>query len=571
PMYEIDAPPTSFDKLLFEDAEAKDQAQAAAAQTRAEASFAALQGHTMMGIEAGSWAATLADVQTKLQPVYEAEHAALVKLLTPYVNAEAMALKQQGCTPDMYYCASLQKDYRQALSERLSGHLEGAIDLWGKAYQVAGGTFAAGQLTTSGPDEVAGNADDATITLAFSDFGGEAWAGVSTNDAGVAFEPPIADGDFAGGPQAAGGGVGNFGGAAGTGGAGAFDNGNGTGSDDKSGDGTPRVRKEFPETLYVNPAIITDADGKATISVDMADSITSWRVSALANAADGKLGGGQSGITVFQDFFVDVSFPAELTRGDEVDFPIVLYNYLKTQQTVKLTIEQAPWFTALGSVNPSVTLAAGEVKSINVPVRVEQVGTQALRVTAIGSKLSDAVERAVRVVPDGKAFPLAQSGSLGKGSTQLTVTFPANAVAGSGVLYLDVFPAFLAQAVSGLDSLLQVPSGCFEQTTSTTWPNVLVEHYMEQTKQITPEIQMKAESLVSAGYQRLLTFEHKGGGFSWFGEQDPAPFLSVTAFGLMEFADMASVTTVDSAMRTRTRDWLVAQQKSDGSWPGDMS
>ena len=82
-----------------------------------------------------------------------------------------------------------------------------------------------------------------------------------------------------------------------------------------------------------------------------------------------------------------------------------------------------------------------------------------------------------------------------------------------------------------------------EAATGTAWPNVLVTAYLKQTKQLKPEIQLKAESLMSAGYQRLLTFEHAGGGYSWFGEQDPAPYLSVTAFGLMEFADMAQVQT----------------------------
>jgi hypothetical protein len=65
-----------------------------------------------------------------------------------------------------------------------------------------------------------------------------------------------------------------------------------------------------------------------------------------------------------------------------------------------------------------------------------------------------------------------------------------------------------------------LPSGCFEQTTSTAWPNVLVTAYLKQTRQLKPEVQLKAESLMSAGYQRLLTFEHAGGGYSWFGEQE---------------------------------------------------
>ena len=148
---------------------------------------------------------------------------------------------------------------------------------------------------------------------------------------------------------------------------------------------------------------------------------------------------------------------------------------------------------------------------------------------------------------------------------------PNGAIAGSQQLYLQVFPAYTSQVVQGLDNILRVPSGCFEQTTSTTWPNVLVTKYMKATGQLTPDIQMKAESLMSAGYQRLLTFEHTGGGFSWFGMQDPAPYLSVTAFGVMEFADMAAVQTVDDAMLSRTVNWLAGQQAADGSWTGDRS
>jgi hypothetical protein len=191
-------------------------------------------------------------------------------------------------------------------------------------------------------------------------------------------------------------------------------------------------------------------------------------------------------------------------------------------------------------------------------------------VKASGTKRSDAVARTVRVVPDGKLFTVAFSGMTAD-TVSRAFSFPANAVPGSGQLYVEVYPAFLSQVVSGMDSILRTPSGCFEQTTSTTWPNVLVSSYLQSTKQITPEIQLKAESLINAGYQRLLTFEHPGGGFSWFGTQDPAPYLSVTAFGVMEFADMAKVANVDPAMVARTTKWLVAQQQADGSWQGDRS
>jgi uncharacterized protein YfaS (alpha-2-macroglobulin family) len=332
----------------------------------------------------------------------------------------------------------------------------------------------------------------------------------------------------------------------------------------------PRVRDDFPETLYFNPAVITDGSGQASIELDVADSITQWRISSLANSRGGALGSAVGSMTVFQDFFVDVNFPATLTRGDEVTFPIAVYNYLSEPQTVNVELKSEDWYEPLGDTAVSVDLEPGEVKGVSFPVRVLDVGLNTLTVQGIGSEKSDAVARTVRVVPDGKLVAQANSGSV-SGSTSHTITFPEGTIPGSEQLYLNVYPTFVAQAVAGLDSMLQVPNGCFEQTTSTAWPNVLVTRYMKETDQITPEILLKAESLMSAGYQRLLTFEHPGGGFSWFGTQDPAPFLSVTAFGLVEFNDMAKVHEVDEQMVDRTLQYLLSQQQPDGSWEGDQS
>ena len=75
---------------------------------------------------------------------------------------------------------------------------------------------------------------------------------------------------------------------------------------------------------------------------------------------------------------------------------------------------------------------------------------------------------------------------------------------------------------------------------------------------------MQAEKYVGTGYQRLLTFEVQGGGFSLFGQPPADPFL--TAYGLMEFSDMAKVYPVDEALIERTAQWLLAQQASDGTW-----
>lgn len=559
PSYELRPPAVDVEKMLFQDTTASDPTTSAAAQVRAAATFAAIGGTgRAMGIAQSAWKDIPVAVKALLAPYFAAEKQ---RLLAPVNAAAADAIRRlaaEGCKATDYFCNSRQSAYKDALRKEIALHLV-AYDFWGNAYQ-QGTSSDFLSFASSGPDELPGNDDDVTVSfsstelslppdvLAIGGFRGGADAG------GPVFLPEPFPPN-AGGPSGAGGASDSKGGGGAT----------GTASDE------PRVRQQFPETLYVNPAIITDGNGQATIALDMADSITEWRVSSLAHTLTGKLGGGVGGVKVFQDFFVDVDFPATLTRGDEVSFPIAVYNYLDQPQTVHLSLDPATWYTALGPTTMDVPLAPGQVIGVRFPVRVTSVGRQTLTVRGLGGQKSDAVARTVLVEPDGKAIAAAQSGSLAAGSATLPVTFPADAIAGSQKLYLNVYPAFLAQVVQGMDSLLRVPNGCFEQTTSTAWPNVLVTDYLKATNQLKPDVQLKAESLMSAGYQRLLTFEHRGGGFSWFGEQDAAPFLSVTAFGLMEFADMAKVHPVDDAMIARTIAWLLSQQNGDGSWKGDMS
>jgi len=324
-----------------------------------------------------------------------------------------------------------------------------------------------------------------------------------------------------------------------------------------------RVREYFPETLLFEPALITDDRGRATLDLALADSITTWRLTAMANSLGGLLGSAATGLRVFQDFFVDIDLPVSLTQGDEVSIPVAVYNYLAEPQSIRLELRGEPWFETLGPSNMEIRMAANEVGVRYFPIKAREIGLKTLTVFAYGSKMEDAIKREVRVAPDGKEFLVPVGGRLGK-SIEKSVQIPIEAIDGASKVLVKIYPGVFSQVVEGLDGLLRMPFGCFEQTSSVTYPNVLILDYMKSTGQITPEIQMKAEGFVNLGYQRLLTFEVEGGGFEWFGN-DPAHKI-LTAYGLMEFHDMAQVHEVDRRLIERTAQWLVDQQEPDGSW-----
>jgi uncharacterized protein YfaS (alpha-2-macroglobulin family) len=327
---------------------------------------------------------------------------------------------------------------------------------------------------------------------------------------------------------------------------------------------SPRVRQWFPETLLWRPEVVTDDQGRAEVEMPLADSITDWRVTASAVTADGRLGSAQTKVRAFQPFFVDVNPPLALTRGDEVAFPVVVYNYVDKPQTVTLTLEDADWFDRLDEATKKIDLQANEVRSLSFRLKARHVGRHELQVTARGEGVADALRRAMEVVPDGTRTETVVNGSL-RQPAEIDLSVPPEAIDGSVKALVRVYPSSFSQLVEGLDGIFRLPYGCFEQTSSTTYPNVLALDYLRRSKRSAPEIEAKARHYIQLGYQRLLTFEVSGGGFEWFGHS-PAN-RTLTAYGLMEFEDMDRVHQVDPAVIDRTREWLLKQRLPDGGWP----
>ena len=334
----------------------------------------------------------------------------------------------------------------------------------------------------------------------------------------------------------------------------------------------PHVRSYFPEALYINPEIITDGNGLASITIPVADSITTWRMAMLASTESGSLGTGTSSLKVFQDFFVDLDLPVTLTQGDRVSIPVGVYNYSGDRGDVSLKLEQAEWFTLVNDdAQKSVTVDSNRVGSSQFTVQANRIGKFKLTLTAHmkgAANRADIVVREIEVVPNGREQNLVFNGRLDS-DIHHELSFPANTIPDSNAIFVRLYPGPLSQVIEGMDGILRMPYGCFEQTSSSTYPNVLALDYMKRTKKLTPEVHAKAEGFIANGYQRLLTFEVPGGGFSWFG-QAPANKI-LTAYGLMEFGDMAKVYDVDPKLIARTQGWLASQQQADGSWQPDKS
>lgn len=326
-----------------------------------------------------------------------------------------------------------------------------------------------------------------------------------------------------------------------------------------------RVRQFFPETWVWMPDIMTDDDGKASLDLNAPDSITTWRLHAVSSGPEG-IGISETGLTVFQDFFIDPDLPYAVIRGEEFPVQVQVYNYLDNPQDVKLTLSGADWFELVGDDVVEVSVDANSVTSASFTIRPTEVGVQEVELTGQTTEKADAIRKTVIVEAEGVTREIVDNGILKNGSVELDATLPADIVPDSGKVLVSFTPSIVAQTISGVDDLLGMPYGCGEQNMMLFSTDVEVLRYLKATGQQNPELQAKALTYITTGYQRELTFMHSDGSFSAFGESDPEGSLWLSAFVLSQFSGARDITTIDENVLRDTADWIGSHQKADGSW-----
>jgi hypothetical protein len=334
----------------------------------------------------------------------------------------------------------------------------------------------------------------------------------------------------------------------------------------------PEVRTDFAETLYWNPVLIL-RDGTGTVSFQLSDSVTSYQVAVMGNTFDGRLGAVTSTLDARLPLSVAPKVPTEVSSTDQIEIPVSIANNTAQPRDVDLQviatglIPRERRTKGLGRL----TVAAGEHRRSVFRFRPDVVeGEASVEVRGeAGPGAADSIRRTFAVVPEGFPVVASHSDMLEKSSTQ-QVVLPKTWVKGTLGLKAEVFPSTLADLQKGLEALLHEPGGCFEQTSSSNYPNLLILDCLKETDQAKPEVRDRALAMLDRGYQQLTRFECPYGGqerhgYEWFGAPNAA-HEALTAYGLLEFHDMARVTKVDPAMLERTRKYLLDQRDGRGGF-----
>lgn len=329
---------------------------------------------------------------------------------------------------------------------------------------------------------------------------------------------------------------------------------------------TPRLRHVFDETAYWAPSLETGPNGRASFDFQLPDSLTTWRLHALASTIDGRVGFVESTFRTFQPFFIDLDTPQVLTQGDEITLPVNLRNYTAQSLTLPVTVKPADWFQAMTPIAQRITVPGGSSAKFNFGFRAgHAIDEGPLQMTASNGRQGDAIEKKVRVHPDGKPGILTASGLLRGESAALHIELPSDLIPGSLHAQVLVYPNMGAQLVHSIEAALERPWGCGEQTISSTYPSLLFLELLQASKASSP-LEDKARTNLQVGYDRLENYIGPSGGITYWGGSNHDPDPALTAYGVQFLAEARQFVKVDPVRIAHAVEWLIASQQSDGSW-----
>ena len=328
------------------------------------------------------------------------------------------------------------------------------------------------------------------------------------------------------------------------------------------------VRRRFRDTAYWDPTVRTGEDGHATVSVELPDNLTTWRMGARGVTADTLVGQADVDVVSTKDLLVRPVAPRFFVVGDEAELAAVVHNNTDGPLEVEVVFE-AEGLQIGKSASVQVSIPANDKVKVTWPVTVEDAPEVTLRFGArtigqwVGTSpsprredLTDAVEIPLPVYRYSTPEVVATAGHFDADGQRLeAVVLPPSYDPTQGELSVHVDPSLAAGMADGLDYLEHYPYECTEQTVSRFLPNVVTYRAFKELGLDRPDLEESLPGLVSTGLQRLYNRQHYDGGWGWWVLDESDPYLTAyVLLGIIEAERSGFV--VDEGVMERAADFL---------------
>lgn len=313
------------------------------------------------------------------------------------------------------------------------------------------------------------------------------------------------------------------------------------------------------DAIKENTVFFTSLGWSSTdkVTFTLPQDVSKFRVIVLAISKDGRYGLHTDFVSSEKKFDVNIDYPLYIYGTETVDLEVTLYNNDFENISVTNDFNSESW-----------NVDANNLKRVTFSVPSSEL-PKTFKFTSSNSESNSVA--VTPLVKHGLTFKHSRTFMVrySEVSTQALpepIQLPSETVPGSVKMQMVYSPIGAPVILSGYETLIREPFGCFEQTSSTTFPMVILMQYLNLQKDVQnqeklDEMKFKITTNLTKGVKKLLSFETPTGGFEWFGKSPG--HVTLTAYGIWQFIEMNKIGQyVDLDVIDRSLNWLRGKYNS---------
>ncbi len=281
------------------------------------------------------------------------------------------------------------------------------------------------------------------------------------------------------------------------------------------------LREKFKALAFWEPQIVTDDSGRVSLSFDLPDNLTTWRVMAVAQTRDACFGQGSTDFQVNKPLLIQPNMPRFVRLGDRFQAGAVVHNESGSAGTITLEAKSDD-LEITGDSEITFDLDQGENKLVLFPFRVIRPGESQVEFVGRMAFHGDAVRISVPFHSASRPETVALAHHADS-TAQEKVAVPENLADHPSSLELEISPGLVGQMQGPVDYLFHYPYECLEQQLSRIMPVVVAEPLLKSLEQETDSLKNFAQSVLD----QISKFQNYSGGLGlWQSSERASPFVS---------------------------------------------
>jgi alpha-2-macroglobulin len=327
-----------------------------------------------------------------------------------------------------------------------------------------------------------------------------------------------------------------------------------------------KVRRKFPDTAFWNPTVVTDAQGKATVSFEIPDTLTTWRATVRAATLNTDVGEAVNKVKCSKELLVRLEAPRFAVQNDQFELAALVHNYSGAEQQAEAWL-QATGLKFIDTVQPTRSntekfrLKDGGMQRIAQQTMVPMAGNAEITAYTRAGRLSDAMALNLPTLPHGRLDTQWRRGALNNDKPVTErLTLRQDAIDRASDIRVRLAPSMASVILGALDYLAEYPYGCTEQTMSAFLPDVIVARALKELGLKNDRLEKQLPDMVHKGLFRLYGFQHDDGGWGWWRYDESQEWMTAyVIFGLLTAQQnnyVVNETTLNNGVR-----WLRQEVK----------